>query len=225
MRSGDEIRIFPLGDAALTVEFGRTISKDLNRKAIAIGEHFQKKPFEGFVEAVPAYASTAIFYDPFVVKNTRPEAATAFEVVRTLVSEIEASIDAEAGPMGSVVEIQVVFHGPDLDDVATFAALPKTDVIDIFLARNYRVYMLGFLPGFTYMAEVDERIAIPRKTSPRIVVPKGSIGIAGKQTGVYSLPSPGGWQLIGRTGVEMFSHDADPPTLVQPGDEVRFVAV
>lgn len=210
----DEVRIFPLGDAALTIEFGRTISEHLNAQAIALADHVQSHSFEGFVEAVPAYASTTIFYDPSIV---------SFDDVKKLVGSMETSIPHD--PSRRIVEIEAVFDGPDLDALAAFAGLSKENVIDIFLSKNYRVYMLGFLPGFTYMAEVDARVAMPRKESPRNVVPKGSIGIAGKQTGIYSLPSPGGWQLIGRTELEMFSPDANPLTLVLPGDEIKFVAV
>ena len=113
--------------------------------------------------------------------------------------------------------------GPDLPLVAAKSGLSVNEVVELFTSSAYRVFMIGFLPGFAYMGEVDERIALPRKQQPRQVVPKGSIGIAGRQTGIYPLESPGGWQLIGRTEVELFTPYAERPTLLQPGDLVRFV--
>jgi len=124
------------------------------------------------------------------------------------------------------IEIPVRFGAEsalDIEYVAESHGLSVEEVIDIFTSRTYRVFMLGFLPGFTYMAEVDDRIATPRKDAPRTAVPKGSIGIAGKQTGIYSLESPGGWQIVGRTDVEMFTPDGERPTLLNPGDHVKFV--
>ena len=112
---------------------------------------------------------------------------------------------------------------PDLRSISERHRLTPDEVIDIFMSRTYRVYMLGFLPGFAYMGEVDERIATPRLSIPRTKVPKGSIGIAGKQTGIYPLVSPGGWNIIGRTDLQLFEPQAEEPTLLKPGDEVRFV--
>jgi KipI family sensor histidine kinase inhibitor len=123
------------------------------------------------------------------------------------------------------MEIPVDFGGEDLNVVAEFSGLSTSGVVEIFLSRQYRVYMLGFLPGFAYMGEVDERIAVPRRATPRTKVPKGSVGIAGKQTGIYPFESPGGWQIIGRTPVEMFAPDREEPCLLRPGDIVRFKAI
>ncbi|HEX9927079.1 MAG TPA: 5-oxoprolinase subunit PxpB, partial [Pyrinomonadaceae bacterium] len=113
----------------------------------------------------------------------------------------------------------------DLDFIAAEKNLSSEEIIEIFLAATYRVFMLGFLPGFAYLGEVAEKIAVPRKQSPRLQVPAGSVGIAGRQTGIYSLASPGGWQIIGRTPLEMFNPDNQPPTRLQPGDRVRFYRI
>jgi inhibitor of KinA len=199
------------------------ISEDLNRKALALADHFDSYPFDGFIEAVPAYASTTIFYDPTAVRNSEKQ-GSASEAVAEIVRAANVSEKIRPIPAPPIVELNAVFEGPDLSLVAAFAGMATAQVIDIFLSRTYRVYMLGFLPGFTYMAEVDARIAMPRKETPRTDVPKGSIGIAGQQAGIYSLPSPGGWQLIGTTDAIIFAPDADPPTLLQPGDSVKFIA-
>ncbi len=220
----ESIRIFSLGDAALTVEFGNAISPLLNSRAIALAEHFMRHPFPGFVEAVPAYTSTTLFYDPIVLLKTG-EKATAFEQVRAAVDAALGSLEVSSDEEARMVEIPVTFDLPgeyDLAFVAEHAGLDPSEVINRFVSTIYRVYMLGFLPGFTYMGEVDDSIATPRKVTPRTMVPAGSVGIAGRQTGIYSLESPGGWQVIGRTSVPLFTPDADSPTLLQAGDQVRF---
>ena len=228
MKSSDEVRIFPLGDSALTVEFGTVISEDLNRLAISLAEHCSRRPFEGFIEAAPAYASTTIFYDLVTTRRAHPQFPSAFAGVSSFVQrELEdVDHDTQAGNARKI-SIPVKFggdEGPDLAIVADFAKLAESEVIDIFTSTNYRVYMLGFLPGFSYMGEVDQRIATPRKDSPRTSVPKGSVGIASRQTGIYSLTSPGGWQIIGQTSLEMYTPDREEPTFLRPGDAVRFTA-
>ncbi|HEV7699127.1 MAG TPA: 5-oxoprolinase subunit PxpB [Pyrinomonadaceae bacterium] len=222
----DGFRIFPLGDSALTVEFGNEISVDLNQRSIALSDHFESHPFPGFIESVPAYASATIFYDVAQVRRGFPESASSFDTVRSLADAALKTIKTTLVAESRVVEIPVHFDStsaPDLAFVAKQSGLGENKVIELFTGRTYRVFMLGFLPGFTYMAEVDKRIATPRKDAPRASVPNGSVGIAGKQTGIYSLESPGGWQIVGRTDVEVFTPHAKRPTLLQPGDQVRFV--
>ena len=222
----DGYRIFPLGDSALTVEFGNEISVKFNERAIALSDYFEFHPFPGFIETVPAYASTTIFFDIARVTAAFPDARTAWDAVRLLAENALTHTQDLAVRETRTVEIPIHFDREsalDLDYVAESHSLKPDDVIQIFTERTYRVFMLGFLPGFTYMAEVDERIATPRKDAPRTTVPKGSIGIAGKQTGIYSLESPGGWQIVGRTDVEMFTPDGERPALLRAGDSVRFV--
>ena len=221
-------KIFPLGDSCITVDFGKEISVELNTRAISLASHFTKDPFPGFIEAVPAYSSLSIFYDIFEVKKNFSEFGSAFAAVRWLARAALRYPDDVVENETRSVEIPVDFSDRaalDLDFIAEYSGLSKTDVIDLFTSRKYRVFMLGFLPGFAYMGEVDERLAAPRKDSPRTKVPKGSLGIASRQTGVYPLESPGGWQIIGRTDVEMFSSELVSPCLLGPGDEVRFVPV
>lgn len=221
-------KIFPLGDNAVTVDFGNAISIDLNRRAIALAERVAATPFAGFIEAVPAYASIAVYYDVIQTRRAFPDHPTAFEGVRHFLERALEEVSDATNASGRLVEIPVDFSNDaalDLDDVASRANMSPNEVIDVFTSTTYRVYMLGFLPGFAYMGEVDERIATPRRSSPRLKVPKGSVGIAGRQTGIYPLESPGGWQIIGRTDVELFTPESDPPCLLSPGDRARFVRV
>ena len=224
----DDVRIFSLGETALTVEFGTAISEDLNKKAIALSEHFLKHPFPGFIESVPAYASATIFFDPIAVRGNFGQFDTAFDAVSDIALTAMATSQESKEALPRIVEIPVRFdtdNNFDLEFVANSNGLSAVDVVEIFTSTVYRVYMLGFLPGFSYMGEVDERIATPRKETPRTHVPAGSVGIAGRQTGIYSLTSPGGWQIIGQTSVAMFTPNADSPCYLRPGDSVSFVAI
>ena len=221
-------RIFQLGESAITVEFGDTISEILNDRAISLAERFCRAPFPGFIESVPAYASTTVFYDPLIVRRAFPNFNSAAKSVRHLIDSAVAGLDDRESVQTEPIEIPVDFSaecGLDLEELAVRSSLTVTEVISIFTARIYRVYMIGFLPGFAYMGEVDERIASPRKETPRTLVPKGSVGIAGRQTGIYSLDSPGGWQIIGRTDVSMFRPEDEEPCFLNAGDRVRFVPV
>ncbi|MGH9949458.1 MAG: 5-oxoprolinase subunit PxpB [Pyrinomonadaceae bacterium] len=222
------MRIFPLGDNALTIEFGNEISAELNQKARSVAAFFDALPFPGFIESVPAYSSATIFYNCISVRNAFPNFPTAFEAVKALVQKAPEDIIVANDQKSRFVEIPVIVGANtslDLDEISAHAGIPRDETLKIFFKKTYFVYMLGFLPGFAYMGEVDERIATPRKQTPRLRVPKGSIGIAGKQTGIYPLESPGGWQIIGRTEIEMFTPDSDEPCLLRPGDQVRFVRI
>lgn len=210
------MRIFPLGDSAATIEFGNEISPELNSRSIAVAHDLAKLPFPGMIEAVSAYASVTVYYD----RSSR------FEVVKCELEKRAESISVSDENRKHLVEIPIIVtdeSAPDFHRVADLAGLTGDETLDLFLSHTYRVFMLGFLPGFAYMGEVDERIAAPRLETPRTKVPRGSIGIAGKQTGIYPLESPGGWNIIGRTDLQMFDPTSDHPCILKPGDEVRFI--
>ncbi len=224
----NNFKIFPLGANALTVKFGDEIDIKLNDKAVKLAEFLKKNPFPGFIETVPAYASATVFFDVFKVRRNFPEFKTAFDAVRLLTENaIENSRKIEI-KTGKQIEIPVSFEDEfalDLKNILAEKNLSKDEFIEIFTSHTYRVYMLGFLPGFAYLGEVDERIATPRKSKPRLKIPQGSVGIAGRQTGVYPLESPGGWQIVGKTNIEFFNLKAEKPTLLATGDSVKFYAV
>ncbi len=218
-------KIFPLGDGALTIEFGNEISIELNNQVLRAAKFFAENSFAGFEEIVPAYSSLTIFYDVWKVRRNFQEFSTAFEAVKSFVENALKNTNNLQLKEPRSIKIPVCFDkefAPDLDFVATSNILTSEKVIEIFLDKTYRVFMLGFLPGFSYMGEVDERISMPRKRTPRTKVPKGSVGIARKQTGIYSLESPGGWQIIGKTNIELFTPKVETPTILQAGDSVKF---
>ena len=224
----DKPKISPLGENALIVSFGSEISAELNEKVLNFAANVEKNTFVGFIEIVPAYDSCAIFYDVFQIYKYYGDFFSAFQTVKNYVEDLLNNLENVQNRKSELLEIPVSFdknHALDLDFVAQTNDLTAKEVIKIFTNRTYCVFMLGFLPGFAYMGELDEKISAPRKQQPRIKVPKGSVGIAGRQTGIYSLRSPGGWQIIGKTDVELFTPNNDKPTLFQAGDSVKFISV
>ena len=218
-------KIFALDDNALTVEFGNKISGRLNTHVVNLARLFDRSSFPGIIEIVPAYASLTIFYNVSIVEKNFTQFPTAFAAVKSFTEKALGNLEIVAETNARLNEIPICFdaqYALDLESIAASNNLSPENFIEIFLARTYRVYMLGFLPGFAYMGEVDERLVVPRKEIPRLKVPKGSVGIAGKQTGIYSLESPGGWQIIGRTNIELFTPNKEKPTYLQAGDAVKF---
>lgn len=213
------IRILTAGDSSLLVEFGKEISPEINRKITATVQMMKEQHIEGVVDVIPAFCSLLINYDPRVI---------SYEDIRERIQNI-VKLDAQAGAdIKRVYEIPVCYggeYGPDLDNIAEHAGLTKEEVIEIHSSRDYLIYMLGFLPGFTYLGGLDERIHTPRLANPRIKINAGSVGIGGSQTGIYPLDSPGGWQLMGMTPVKTYDPKREKPILVEAGDYIRFVPV
>ncbi len=208
------------GDSAVSIEFGNSVDPALNARVLSLQRSLTALHEPGIIESVPTYRSLCIYYDPLLLN---------FEQLRALLWPLLEQTAAAADlPRGRTVELPVLYGGaagPDLGNVAAHCHLSKEEVIALHSAREYPVYMLGFLPGFPYLGDMDARLQTPRLATPRRRLPPGSVGIAGMQTGVYSLPSPGGWQIIGRTPVPLFSARLDPPALLRAGDSVRFVPV
>ncbi|NNE97707.1 MAG: 5-oxoprolinase subunit PxpB [Pyrinomonadaceae bacterium] len=219
-------KIFPIAEDALTVSFGNRISSDLNELVNQLSAQIESNPIPGFIECAPAYSSLTVFFDLLAAKRKFRSSLTAFEIVKSLIEIEIQKLKITPSPAHQVIEIPVSFereHAPDLEFVAAANDLNVVEVKEIFLGATYRVFMLGFLPGFPYMGEVDQKIATPRKEIPRERVAKGSVGIAGTQTGIYPLESPGGWQIIGRTNVQLFTPEKNPPSYLNPGDLIKFI--
>lgn len=222
-----DVQFYQISDRALTVSFGNVISEEINRKVTALAEAVGKKPFPGFQESVPAFSSLTVFYDLKKVRDSFPESETAFAAVRRQMENLLERLETGGPSQTRLVEIEFSCDqrlALDLEQAAASKNLSPEEFIEIFTSRVYRVFMLGFLPGFAYMGEVDPRIAVGRKEQPRKSVPAGSVGIAGSQTGIYPLDSPGGWQIIGRTDVRLFTPENSEPTFLKPGDSVKFTA-
>lgn len=206
------------GDSAVVLRLGASIDPAVNARALAIARRVRQRGPNALRDLVVGFASVTAYFDPL-----RIDASAVESLLREAAAE---PVDPSPGDATPVV-IPVTYGGAggaDLGEVAAFAGLSEADVIARHLGREYRVFMIGFLPGFPYMGTVDPRIAMPRRDTPRVSVPAGSVGIAGGQTGIYPVESPGGWRLIGRTTTALFDPaNASRPTLLQPGDRVRFV--
>ncbi len=209
-------RVREAGDAALLVEWEASIDPTINARAVAVAHAIRAAGSPGVRDVVPTFRTVAVHFDPL---------RTTVEAVRGLVV---ASVDAAVPVAGRRIEVPVAYggeDGPDLDDVATAHGLTADDVIARHAGVDYRVFMVGFLPGFPYLGLLDAAIATPRLATPRTRVPAGSVGLAGRQTGIYPLASPGGWRIIGRTDAMLFDVQRPSPALLSAGDTVRFVPV
>lgn len=215
------MRIEPLGDCAALVRFGDRIDEALHRLVRAACARLEAQPVPGTVELVPAFTTVAVSYDPARVGTPSPYGTVAAALAARL-----AELEADEAPAGRTVEVPVHYGGsagPDLELVAARAGLAPEEVVRLHAAGDYLVHMIGFAPGFPYLGGLDPRLHCPRRDAPRTVVPAGSVGIGGSQTGIYPVESPGGWQLIGWTPLVLFDPTRDPPALLRAGDRVRFV--
>jgi inhibitor of KinA len=212
-------RVVPAGDSALLVEFEERIDPAVNARAIALADAVQAAGLAGVRDVVPTFRSVAVYFDPVHTNGA------------ALLACIERHAQAPSAPVTESrepIRIPVCYGGdvgPDLADVAAFAGMSEDEVVVAHTSPAYRVFMLGFVPGFAYLGIVDERIAIPRLTTPRVRVPAGSVGIAGVQTGIYPAETPGGWRLIGRTPIKPFEPDRADPFLMKAGDTVQFYPI
>ncbi|MDQ0215389.1 inhibitor of KinA [Oikeobacillus pervagus] len=218
----------PLGDSALIVQIGIGIHPNIQKRVYALSEWMNCHPFTGFIESVPAYNNVTIFYHPIIVCQNAPANLTPYEFVCHYVKKVIKQLDIETNQQERCIDIPVLYggkYGPDLEYVAQYHNLSVEEVIMIHSREEYLVYMLGFAPGFPFLGGMDEIIATPRKKTPRLSIEQGSVGIAGKQTGIYPLKTPGGWQIIGRTPLSLFHPSKSSPTLLHPGDKIRFVSI
>jgi KipI family sensor histidine kinase inhibitor len=211
-----EFRIIAAGDAAWLIELPERLDAEVNERAIEIAGAVERAAFPDVTDIVVGYRSVMAYVDPLSAHRDATRAALETIAGRPAAREVSK---------GRNVEVPVCYggeYGPDLADLATFARCSSEDVVERHLEREYRVYVVGFVPGFAYMAPVDPRIAAPRRASPRLKVPAGSVAVAAGQTGIYPSETPGGWHLIGRTPVKPYDPAREAPFLFHPGDRVRF---
>jgi KipI family sensor histidine kinase inhibitor len=210
-------KIVPLGDSALLIQFGEEIDFTVNQRVHALAALIDVSPLDGIVGTVPAYSTILIHYDPLVLTYAQISKWTRAKLdqVQDVTSSTPRRIDVPMQYGGD--------FGVDLEFVANFHQLTMEEVIRIHSERTYTIYMMGFTPGFPYMGKLDEAIVTPRLETPRTRVPAGTVAIAGSQTGIYPLESPGGWRLIGHTSLKLFNPEAEVPFLFYPGDEVKFI--
>src|SRR5712671_404374 len=211
-RSTTRVRTHPLGDSALLAELGTRLDTALNTRAIALSNALKRR--RDVRQAVAGYASVTVHFDPD---------QTTHDALAAAIQRLASKRPPMAEP-GRLHRIPVVYDGPDLEAVAAVLGLIPAQIAAIHSKPIYRVFLVGFVPGWAYLGPLPEELELPRRHVPRTQVPAGSVAIAGRQSGIYPLPTPGGWHLIGRTSIKTFLPDRDPPCLFRAGDRVKFFA-
>ena len=225
------IHIYPLGEKAITIEIDKSISEENHHKVLSLRRFIEQLSIPGFIETVPAYCSLTFYYNPIELVKKFPESRKAiFSWMNTYLqnelSNWQPGINSTDQKL--IITIPVCYdeeYGIDLNEVTTFHASSTEEIIRTHSSLVYTVFMMGFSPGFAYLAILPTTIATPRKIRPRAKVAAGSVAIAGNQTGIYPLESPGGWNIIGRTPLKLFNNNNENPFLLSTGDKVKFIPV
>lgn len=214
-----KVQIFHMGDRGLLLEFGDEISQEINEKVRRMAFAIQSEAIPGILETVPTYRSLLVLYNPLILSITD---------LKKRLESIEERLQQFPFPEPKLTRIPVVYggkFGPDLESVAEYHHSAPDEIVRLHCSQAYLIYLIGFMPGFPYMGELPEGLMTPRLKTPRLSVPTGTVAIAQKQTGIYSMDSPGGWQLLGRTPVRMFDPGKDPPAYLRMGDRVQFYPI
>jgi KipI family sensor histidine kinase inhibitor len=208
-----------MGDRGLLLEFGDEIGREINEKVRRMALAIHAEAIEGIIETISTYRSLLIIYNPVILP---------MEDLKERLKRMEKGLQQTPLPEPKLTRIPVVYggiYGPDLEEVAKYLHISPEEVVQLHCSKPYLIYMIGFMPGYPYMGELPQALVTPRLKTPRLLVPKGSVAIAQRQTGIYSMESPGGWQILGRTPVELFHPEKDPPALLQMGDFVQFYQI
>ncbi|MFA1821914.1 5-oxoprolinase subunit PxpB [Virgibacillus oceani] len=207
------------GDSGFRIQFGEDISKETNEKIRCFCLLLEKKKIRGVMEWIPTYTAVTLVYNPFII---------FYEELEVQIEQSLSEMEKMVLPAAKITEIPVFYggeNGPDLSLVAEENNLDEREVIDLHTSRDYLIYMMGFIPGFTYLGGMSEKIALERKSNPRAEISAGSVGIAGKQTGIYPVESPGGWQIIGKTPLKLYDERKASPILLEAGNYIRFMPI
>lgn len=214
-----DVKIMPAGDAALVVEFGDIIDENVNAQVHALARKIEEQHIEGIMEVVPTFRSVLVQYDVFVC---------SYSQIRDVVHSLADNLNVLDKTAKKIVKIPCCYgarFGQDLSDMEKLTGLDRDEIIAIHSATDYKIYMLGFLPGFVYLGGLDKRIEVPRLKTPRVKIRKGAVGIGGNQTGIYPMDSPGGWRLMGATPIDLYDENRETPILLAAGEYIRFVPI
>ena len=221
-----DFHIYYLSERAVTIEFGNRIGDDLLSLINSFDAHLHQNRFIGFITTVPAYATLTVFYDPVAVSLSADLIGeTSFDKVSQYLTELNSKDRKPIQVVENIITIPVCYglhFGPDMKELSGLHGLSVPDIINLHSDVIYRVYMIGFVPGFAYLGGMNKLLYAPRKANPRKAVPAGAVGIAGGQTGIYPLETPGGWQIIGQTPTKLFDVERAQPSLLKTGDQVVF---
>ena len=212
----ENITFYPAGDCALVAEFGREIDENINNRVHALAQWLNSRSIRGIKEVLPTFRSLMIVYDPCRISYKR---------LTKLLSQYSFSDSSEQAAQKQIIKVPCCYDGPDMADMEQLTGLSREEIISIHSGVDYKIYMMGFLPGFVYLGGLDKRIHAPRLSTPRTRIEPGSVGIGGNQTGVYPVASPGGWRILGYTPVKFYDPDRDEPILCHAGQYIRFVPI
>jgi inhibitor of KinA len=214
--SDQEFRIVAAGDAALVVEFAHRVDPDINARLILMSDELRRRAGTAVRDVVVGYVTLTVYFDPLHVDMAWLDGE---------IRDIARRVPADLPEPGRLIDVPVCYGGelgPDLGEVSNTCGCSEADVVELHTSVEYRVFVVGFVPGFAYMGVVNERLALPRRATPRTKVPPGSVAIAAGQTGIYPIETPGGWHILGRTPLRPFDPRRAEPALFTPGDRVRF---
>ena len=212
----NDIIFYPAGDCALVAEFGREIDEEINNKVHALAQWIIARKIRGVKEVLPTFRSLMVTYDPCRISYKR---------LTHILSKCTFESHSGDNAKKQIIEVPCCYDGPDMDDMTTLTGLSREEIIAIHSGTDYKIYMMGFLPGFVYLGGLDPRICAPRLSTPRTRIEPGSVGIGGSQTGVYPVASPGGWRILGYTPLKFYDPLKDEPILCRAGQYIRFVPI
>ncbi|MBU1372204.1 MAG: 5-oxoprolinase subunit PxpB [Bacteroidetes bacterium] len=225
----NEYILYPISEKAVSIEFGNQIDEEIRQKISHLNQRILREPFSGFINTVPAYTTLTIFFEPLeLLMNATLQGSTCLEKITFYLSKMKDEFKNQSHKDSKIIQIPVCYEdafGLDLEELSSSYHLDKEKIITLHSEAIYSVYMIGFVPGFPYLGGLNELLKAPRKTAPRKAIPAGSVGIAGMQTGIYPLETPGGWQIIGRTPMKLFDVLQSQPSLLKAGDRIKFEAI
>lgn len=212
-------KVTAFGDCCLRIQFGKEISPKINQLIRSFSMMLSNEKIDGIVEWIPTYTTLSIIYHPYII---------SYQALKEEILKLKEKVEKVNVPKASVIYIPTCYeeeYAPDLSNVAEHVGLDEEEVISIHKRNNYLIYMMGFAPGFPYLGGMSKKIATPRLANPRPRIPVGSVGIAETQTGIYPVETPGGWQLIGRTPLQLYDAKSEHPLLLKAGDYIRFTSI
>ena len=221
-----DIHFFQISENAISLEFGNKINEETLGRISRLNECIKQNPFAGLLSTIPAYTTLTLYFNPVVLMNDRSlKGSTTLDKISGYIKSINVETNIDQKIYSQIINIPVCYDptfGFDLQELSLFHQLKKEEIIDMHSSAVYTVYMIGFVPGFPYLGGLSEKLTSPRKQNPRAAIPAGSVGIAGQQTGIYPLETPGGWQIIGRTPLKLFDVNRQQPSLLKAGDKLKF---
>ena len=225
----NDIHFFQISENAISLEFGNDINEETLERISGLNQCIKRNPFVGLLSTIPAYTTLTLYFNPVGLMNDSSlKGSTTLDKISRYIKTINVETNSDQEMYREIINIPVCYDpkfGFDLQELSSFHQLKKEEIIEIHSSTVYTVYMIGFVPGFPYLGGLSEKLTTPRKQNPRPAIPAGSVGIAGQQTGIYPLETPGGWQIIGRTPIKLFDVNRQQPSLLKVGDKIKFQTI